>query len=327
MWRSTLVYTEPRARSIGLPYELERFENRLPAPVKLSVRENHLQPVSAPLKVTGFTLSLRANALSVLALRLPTDKCEATGRLKDRAENLTPESIKASIPDLGNLPGRPERPSIAVPSQAQQRSMATKEGRAALVHALAHIELNAVNLALDAIWRFPDMPEKYYCDWLSVARDEARHFGLLEAHLTTLGFRYGDFTAHNGLWDMAESTKHDVLARMALVPRTLEARGLDASPQVRNKLLSAGDKKAADIVSIILNDEVGHVYIGNYWYNWLCAQRSFDPIQTFAALALKHKAPRMLSPLNLVARRAAGFSEEELLIMQGGGCVQDVTQV
>ena len=116
---------------------------------------------------------------------------------------------------------------------------------------------------------------------------------------------------------MAESTKHDVLARMALVPRTLEARGLDASPQVRNKLVSAGDMKAAAIVSVILNDEVGHVFIGNHWYNWLCQQRGLDPLETFAALALKHKAPRMLSPLNLVARRAAGFSEEELTIMQG----------
>lgn len=254
-----------------------------------------------------------------LALSEPADKCEATAQLTDDADDLAPDAIKAFILEPGNLPGRPEKPSTVPPHQAQHRSMATLEGRAALIHALAHIELNAVNLALDAIWRFADMPEKYYRDWLSVARDEARHFGLLEAHLTTLGFRYGDFTAHNGLWDMAESTKHDVLARMALVPRTLEARGLDASPQVRNKLVSAGDKKAADIVSIILNDEVGHVYIGNDWYNWLCEQRGLDPIQTFAALALKHKAPRMLSPLNLVARRAAGFSEEELLLMQGAG--------
>jgi uncharacterized ferritin-like protein (DUF455 family) len=253
----------------------------------------------------------------VLGLRAPAEKCAATGQLTDHADNLTPEAIKAFIMEPDNLPGRPEKPSMTVPSQTQHRSMATIEGRAALIHALAHIELNAVNLALDAIWRFPEMPEKYYRDWLSVARDEARHFGLLAAHLTTLGFSYGDFTAHNGLWDMAESTKHDVMARMALVPRTLEARGLDASPQVRNKLVSAGDKKAADIVSIILNDEVGHVYIGNYWYNWLCAQRGLDPIKTFATLALKHKAPRMLSPLNLVARRAAGFSEEELLLMQG----------
>ena len=294
------------------------MRNVLRGTVKLGARENRLQPVSAPQKTTRFTSSLRADALSVLTLMLPAEKCEATNQLIGQVETLTPEAINARIVEPSNLPGRPAKPSMTDPSKAQQRSMATIEGRAALIHALAHIELNAVNLALDAIWRFPDMPEKYYCDWLSVARDEAKHFGLLDAHLAALGFHYGDFTAHNGLWDMAESTKHDVLARMALVPRTLEARGLDASPQVRNKLLSAGDKRAADIVSIILNDEVGHVYIGNYWYNWLCAQRGLDPIQTFSGLAVKHKAPRMLSPLNLVARRAAGFSEEELLLMQGG---------
>jgi uncharacterized ferritin-like protein (DUF455 family) len=247
----------------------------------------------------------------------PAEKCLATDNLATTAALLGTEIIARTINEAPNLPGRPDKPSMTAPNKAQHRSMATIEGRAALVHSLAHIELNAVNLALDAIWRFPNMPEKYYRDWLSVAGDEARHFGLLDSHLKTLGHSYGDFTAHNGLWDMAESTKHDVLARMALVPRTLEARGLDASPQVRNKLVSAGDMKAADIVSIILKDEVGHVYIGNYWYNWLCEQRGLDPIQTFAALAKEHKAPRMLSPLNLVARRAAGFSEEELAMMQG----------
>jgi uncharacterized ferritin-like protein (DUF455 family) len=246
----------------------------------------------------------------------PGEKCDATAKLLSISDPLKREVLGASINEPSGLPGRPENPSMTAPNQAQHRSMATIEGRAALVHSLAHIELNAVNLALDAIWRFADMPAKYYLDWLSVAGDEARHFRLLESHLITLGFAYGDFTAHNGLWDMAESTKHDVLARMALVPRTLEARGLDASPQVRNKLVSAGDMKAADIVSIILNDEVGHVYIGNYWYNWLCTKRGLDPIQTFAELAIKHKAPRMLSPINVVARRAAGFSEEELVLLQ-----------
>ncbi len=259
---------------------------------------------------------LRIQALAILAKHSPKEKCEATSQLIGEEGELSREIVQAVLAEPSELPGRPAKPTMTAPNQARHRSMATLEGRAALVHSLAHIELNAVNLALDAIWRFPNMPAKYYLDWLSVAKDEARHFTLLEAHLKTLGFSYGDFTAHNGLWDMAESTKHDVLARMALVPRTLEARGLDASPQVRNKLVSAGDMKAADIVSIILNDEVGHVYIGNHWYNWLCQQRGLDPIQTFASLALKHKAPRMLSPLNLVARRAAGFSEEELFIMQ-----------
>lgn len=279
-------------------------------------------------KSKNISLNLRDAALSILRLTSPTEKCQATAALSSHSGgdtgssggcnpcSLSPLDISAEISETPSLPGRPPKPTMTAPNQAQHRSMATLEGRAALIHSLAHIELNAVNLALDAIWRFPDMPEKYYLDWLSVAKDEARHFKLLEVHLETLGFCYGDFTAHNGLWDMAESTKQDVLARMALVPRTLEARGLDASPQVRNKLVSAGDMKAADIVSIILNDEVGHVYIGNYWYNWLCTQRRLDPIQTFAELALKHKAPRMLSPINLVARRAAGFSDEELQILQ-----------
>ena len=261
--------------------------------------------------------SLRSQALAVLTIRAPAEKCAETARLTSILEALSEANINEGLVEPGHLPGRPDLPLMAAPNQVQHRSMATIEGRAALIHSLAHIELNAVNLALDAIWRFPEMPAQYYLDWLSVARDEARHFNLLETHLKTLGFQYGDFTAHNGLWDMAESTKHDVLARMALVPRTLEARGLDASPQVRNKLVSAGDMKAAAIVSVILNDEVGHVFIGNHWYNWLCQQRGLDPLETFAALALKHKAPRMLSPLNLVARRAAGFSEEELTIMQG----------
>lgn len=233
-------------------------------------------------------------------------------------EQITLQVIQQEHPEPAGLPGRPDKPTLSAPKGSPNRSMATVEGRAALIHSLAHIELNAVNLALDAIWRFAYMPAKYYLDWLSVARDEARHFGLLNLHLNSLGFAYGDFNAHNGLWDMAEATKLDVLARMALVPRTLEARGLDASPQVRNKLVSAGDMKGASIVSIILNDEVGHVYIGNYWYNWLCQKRGLDPIETFAKLAIKHRAPRMLSPLNLPARRAAGFTEEELALMQIG---------
>ena len=146
--------------------------------------------------------------------------------------------------------------------------MRTLEGRAALIHALAHIEFNAINLALDAIWRFADMPQTYYRDWLKVAVEEAYHFSLLSTHLQTLGFKYGDFTGHNSLWEMADRTKSDVLARMALVPRTMEARGLDASPPLRNKLAQAGDTDAAKILDIILRDEIGHVAIGNHWFNY-----------------------------------------------------------
>jgi uncharacterized ferritin-like protein (DUF455 family) len=260
-------------------------------------------------------MNLRQIALDTLVISEPAMKCAVTRALTLEKLMLHNFSQLIAEPSIG-LPGRPEKPQLVYATQVQHRTMATAVGRAALVHALAHIELNAVNIALDAIWRFADMPLRYYEDWLSVAQDEAKHFSLLQEHLNTLGFTYGDFQAHNGLWDMVESTKHDVLARMALVPRTLEARGLDASPQVRNKLRSAGDKKGADIVSVILCDEVGHVAIGNNWYNWLCQQRGLEPIATYAQLAIKHKAPKLLGPFNIRARRIAGFSEAEINILQ-----------
>jgi uncharacterized ferritin-like protein (DUF455 family) len=215
------------------------------------------------------------------------------------------------------IPGRPVRPALVPPLAVKHRSMRTIEGRAALIHALAHIEFNAINLALDAIWRFPLMPRDYYADWLRVATEEALHFSLLNAHLLQSGFRYGDFPAHNSLWDMAEKTQDDVLARIALVPRTLEARGLDASPAVRAKLAQAGDLAAAEILDIILRDEIGHVAIGNRWYAWLCATRGLEPVATYAALAAQYKAPPLRGPFNLVARRAAGFSEAELDALTG----------
>lgn len=156
------------------------------------------------------------------------------------------------------------------------------------------------------------MPSGYYTDWLKVASDEALHFTLLEAHLRSLGYAYGDFPAHNSLWDMAEKTSGDVLARIALVPRTMEARGLDASPAVRAKLAQAGDQAAAEILDIILRDEIGHVAIGNRWFGWLCAERQLDPVTTYASLAQTYKAPQLRGPFNFEARRAAGFTEEEL---------------
>lgn len=215
----------------------------------------------------------------------------------------------------GGIPGRPERPELVPPLAVERRSMRTIEGRAAMIHALAHIEFNAINLALDAIWRFASMPRDYYADWLRVADEEALHFSLLSAHLQTLGYGYGDFAAHNSLWDMAEKTAGDVLARIALVPRTMEARGLDASPPVRAKLAQAGDSAASAILDIILRDEIGHVAIGNRWYGWLCTMRALEPLATYAALAAQYKAPQMRGPFNLEARRAAGFSESELVAL------------
>jgi uncharacterized ferritin-like protein (DUF455 family) len=190
--------------------------------------------------------------------------------------------------------------------------MVTVEGRAMLVHALAHIEFNAVNLALDALWRFPGMPAQYYSDWLRVAKEEAFHFSMLSAHLQVLGHAYGDFPAHDSLWEMVEKTREDILARMALVPRTLEARGLDAIPPLRAKLAQAGDMAAAEILDIILRDEIGHVEIGNRWYGYLCQQRGLELRATYDALAARYEAPVLKGPFNIEARRLAGFTETEL---------------
>jgi uncharacterized ferritin-like protein (DUF455 family) len=218
----------------------------------------------------------------------------------------------AVLPEPFAIPGRPEKPLLVSPLEVGKRSMRTPEGRAALIHALAHIEFNAINLALDAVWRFADMPEQYYADWLKVAAEEAYHFDLLNAYLCNMGYQYGDFNAHNSLWEMAERTKDDVLARMALVPRTMEARGLDASPPLRNKFVQIGDTDAAEILDIILRDEIGHVAIGNHWFNWLCEQRGLEPIACYETLAKQYSAPAMRKPLNIEARRKAGFTEEEL---------------
>jgi uncharacterized ferritin-like protein (DUF455 family) len=260
---------------------------------------------------------LRAQALHWLGQTEVLAKMQGVRQMAEqwrtRQLQLQPDRIyKPSQP----LPGRPPRPELVPPLQVPRRSMRDALGRAVLIHALAHIEFNAVNLALDALWRFAGMPPEYYHDWLQVADEEALHFSLLQAHLQSLGHAYGDFPAHAALWDMAEKTRDDPLARMALVPRTLEARGLDATPAVRAKLAQAGDQAAAAILDIILRDEIGHVAIGNRWYAWLCARDRRDPLASYAELAERHAAPRPRPPLNLEARRAAGFTDAELQALQ-----------
>ena len=210
-------------------------------------------------------------------------------------------------------PGHPAKPELVSPLTVKRRAMNTPEGRAAMIHALVHIEFNAINLALDALWRFADMPRAYYVDWLQVADEEASHFSLLADHLQTQGYTYGDFTAHNGLWDMAERTHHDVLARIALLPRTMEARGLDVVPGMRAKLIQAGDIEVGTVLDIVMRDEIGHVAIGNRWFNYLCEQRGLEPEATYADLVAEYNAIPHRGPFNLEARRAAGFSEQELV--------------
>ncbi|MHB8759584.1 MAG: ferritin-like domain-containing protein [Thiobacillus sp.] len=211
-----------------------------------------------------------------------------------------------------DAPGRPPRPELVPPHAVPRRRADSLAGRAALVHALAHIEFNAINLALDAAHRFAGMPPAYYADWLRVAHEEALHFALLEEHLGTLGHVYGDFPAHAGLWDMALKTAHDPLVRMALVPRVLEARGLDATPLIVEKLKAAQDARMIEILAVIERDEIGHVAIGSDWFAHLCAARGVDPDTTFRALLTEYDAPPLKPPFNLRARRQAGFSESEL---------------
>ncbi len=210
------------------------------------------------------------------------------------------------------IPGRPDQPLLVAPALLATRSLGTVEGRATLIHAVAHIEFNAINLALDMVQRFGDLGAQFIDDWVSVAREEALHFSLLQDHLHTLGFAYGDFPAHNGLWEMAEKTSGDVLARLALVPRILEARGLDVSPGIRDKLKQAGDHRGAEILSIILRDEIGHVAIGNRWFRHCCAERGLDPIQCFEALWIAYDGPQPRAPFNVAARLQAGFVQEEI---------------
>jgi uncharacterized ferritin-like protein (DUF455 family) len=263
-------------------------------------------------------IELRAGALNHLLETDPRSKCDGVAALAQaHAEGTLALDTAAVFAPAGAIPGRPAKPELVPPRLVGRRSMVTPEGRAMLVHALAHIEFNAINLALDAVWRFPGMPPDYYTDWLRVAKEEAYHFSLLNAHLATLGHTYGDFPGHDSLWEMVEKTRGDILARMALVPRTLEARGLDAIPPLRAKLAQAGDLAAAQILDIILRDEVGHVEIGNRWYLGLCAERGLEPVCTYEALALEHKAPVLKGPFNLEARRRAGFTEEELARYRG----------
>jgi uncharacterized ferritin-like protein (DUF455 family) len=208
--------------------------------------------------------------------------------------------------------GRPPRPQLVAPGKLAHRRIGTPEGQAALVHAVAHIEFNAINLACDAVYRFRDLPDAYYADWSRVAAEEARHFSLLQARLGQLGYRYGDFPAHNGLWELAQKTAGDPLLRMALVPRVMEARGLDVTPGMMERFASVGDRETVAILEVILRDEVGHVEAGSRWFRHLCEVRGLEAESTYFELLERHFAGGIRCPLHKSARREAGFSESEL---------------
>ncbi len=236
----------------------------------------------------------------------PTEKVGLTHAIPDDA---------CPVPPLhaDDAPGRPVRPTLIDPQRVAQRSLGTTTGRAALLHAIAHIEFNAINLALDAALRFPEMPPNFTADWIRVAKEEATHFTLLQTHLRDhYDVSYGAFDAHDGLWLMAKRTSGDVLARMALVPRVLEARGLDVTPGLIQKLTQAGDTRAAEILQIILRDEIEHVAIGNRWFTHLCESRGFIPSAQFMKLQMDYRAPKLKPPFNIEARLRVGFNRAEI---------------
>ncbi len=265
-------------------------------------------------------VSLSATALACLRERDPDQKVELTQRAAAdwRAGGLALED--PSPPEDLAEPGRPERPELVAPRDLAKRSAKGTagggQGRAALIHAVAHIEFNAINLAWDAVYRFRGLPSAYYDDWVGVAAEEALHFGLMRDRLRTLGYEYGDFPAHDGLWSMARRTAADPLARMALIPRVLEARGLDVTPGMIARLRAAGDGETADCLAVILRDEVGHVAAGTRWFRFLCAERGLEAEDQYFDLLARYLGGEVRGPLNLADRRRAGFTEAELERLQ-----------
>jgi uncharacterized ferritin-like protein (DUF455 family) len=258
-------------------------------------------------------VSLFAAARGCLDAASPADKLACTFAAADAfARGELALDGDASAPESIRMPGRPVLPKLVHPRDLPRRGFGSVAGRAAFVHAVAHIEFNAIDLAWDAVYRFRGMPDAYYADWVAVASDEARHFAMLRERLQALGHDYGDFEAHNGLWEMAEKTAHDGLARMALVPRVLEARGLDVTPGMIVKLRALGDEATAAILEVILREEVAHVAAGSRWYRWLCTRAGVEPRARFRDLLREYASGVLHKPFNTEARLQAGFDPEEL---------------
>ncbi len=247
-----------------------------------------------------------------LTEREPRKKCELTTALTEAwQEGSLAFDPDIELPDI-SVAGHPDKPELVNPRDLPQRGLGSVEGRAALIHAVTHIEFNAINLALDAVSRFRHMPVEYYTDWLNIAAEESNHFNLLNSRLDKLDYSYGDFPAHNGLWDMAMRTAHDPLHRMALIPRVMEARGIDVTPGMIKRFRRVGDQETADILVLILREEIGHVKAGSRWFNYLCEQRGIDAEAAYLDLVREYMGNGLHCPMHLQARLDAGFSESEL---------------
>lgn len=217
-------------------------------------------------------------------------------------------SDRHGMPDR---PGRPPQPELLLPRQMPKRTaLGNLKGRIALLHALAHIELNAVDMTWDLIGRFAhaNVPRPFFDNWVQVGLEEAKHFDLLARHLVSLGAAYGDLPAHDGLWQAAQATADNLLARVAIVPLVLEARGLDVTPGMITNLRAAGDHAGADIVEIIYRDEKRHVAFGVKWFRFLCEREKLPPEPTFHDLVRNHFRGSVKPPFNDKARAEAGLT-------------------
>lgn len=261
--------------------------------------------------MTQRAASLSADVVAILETADPMAKSARAMRLAEHWPVVTAAAIGDRQPPP--RPGRPKRPELLVPGKVPRRRINRGiKGRVALLHALAHIELNAIDLACDIIARFaavPNLPMAFFDDWIAVASDEARHFRLLNARLSDFEATYGDLPAHDGLWEAAENTAHDLLARLAVVPLVLEARGLDVTPEMIRKLREAEDEESAGILEVIHRDEITHVAAGQRWFAYLCKERRVEPTETFHLLVKRYFRGELKPPFNRQSRDLAGVPE------------------
>jgi uncharacterized ferritin-like protein (DUF455 family) len=252
--------------------------------------------------------TLAREAVGVLETADPAAKARSARALAAAWRRGEIAEVGSAVPPA--RPARPARPELKRPGEVPRRRINRgTAGRSALLHALAHIEMNAIDLAVDIVARFTheDLPKEFYDDWLTVADEEGKHYLLLAERLEALGLAYGDLPAHDGLWQAAEETAHDLLARLAVVPLVLEARGLDVTPVMITKLQAAEDAESAAVLRVIYEEEIGHVAIGKRWFDAVCARRGAEPQATWQALVRRHFKGQLKPPFNDAARQEAGF--------------------
>jgi uncharacterized ferritin-like protein (DUF455 family) len=212
----------------------------------------------------------------------------------------------------------PEKPELLAPRFMPHRKLGSKEGMQAFYHSLAHIEFVAIYLAWDMLYRFRDMPKQFYIDWLQVAYEETLHFEMIREHLRSLGLEYGDLPAHKGLWEHAQETDYDVLARLTIIPRCMEARGLDVTPMMIKKLANFNDEAGVKILTRIYEDEKTHVQFGSHWFNHQCQTQKINPEETFKHYLLKHyNQGKPKGPFNREVRLQVGFTKNEMDWLEG----------